>query len=134
MRRAGVADVFALGVALPVNGAARVPANLAATVTAVARRCAIDAPDGVRRGGVRARARDATAGAVLLDAGAELSLTDVADVLLSAGLPKYKLPEELVFWDGPLPLNANGKVERNTLDARSHGRPRVLADRLVAAT
>ena len=72
--------------------------------------------------------------AVLLDVGAELSLTDVADVLLSAGLPKYKLPEELVFWDGPLPLNANGKVERNTLDARSHGRPRVLADRLVAAT
>ncbi|MCV7369442.1 ANL family adenylate-forming protein [Mycolicibacterium duvalii] len=72
--------------------------------------------------------------AVLLDRDTELSLTDVTDALLSAGLPKYKLPEELVFWDGPLPLNANGKVERNTLDRRSHGRPRVLAPRLVAAT
>jgi len=50
---------------------------------------------------------------------------------LTAGLSKYKLPEELVFWDEPLPLNANGKVERNTLDARSAGRPRVLADRLA---
>ncbi|GAB3223861.1 class I adenylate-forming enzyme family protein [Mycolicibacterium hippocampi] len=72
--------------------------------------------------------------AVRLNTDAALSLTDVADALVSAGLPKYKLPEELVFWDEPLPLNANGKVERNTLDRRSHGRRRVLAPRLVAAT
>ena len=57
----------------------------------------------------------------------------MADALVAAGLPKYKLPEELVFWDGPLPVNANGKVARNTLHARSEGRPRALADRLVAA-
>ncbi|HEX2212766.1 MAG TPA: AMP-binding protein, partial [Mycobacterium sp.] len=79
---------------------------------------------------------DATTGervavAMVLDDGVELSLADVAGALVSGGLPKYKLPEELVFWNEPLPLNANGKVLRNTLEARSAGRPRVLADRLA---
>lgn len=69
--------------------------------------------------------------AMVLDDGVRLSISDVADALASAGLPKYKFPEELVFWDEPLPLNANGKVERNTLDARSAGRSRMLADRLA---
>lgn len=80
---------------------------------------------------------DATTGerlavAMVLDDGVEMSLADVADALVGIGMPKYKLPEELVFWDEPLPLNANGKVQRNTLEARSKGRPRVLADRLAA--
>jgi len=70
--------------------------------------------------------------AVVLEPARQVSLADIADTLVSEGLPKYKLPEELVFWDEPLPLNANGKVERNTLDARSAGRPRVLADRLAS--
>jgi acyl-CoA synthetase (AMP-forming)/AMP-acid ligase II len=79
---------------------------------------------------------DATTGerlavAMVLDDGVQLSLADVAGELVRVGLPKYKLPEELVFWDEPLPLNANGKVQRNTLEARSQGRPRVLADRLA---
>jgi acyl-CoA synthetase (AMP-forming)/AMP-acid ligase II len=69
--------------------------------------------------------------AMVLDSDVDLTLSDVTGALLAAGLPKYKLPEELVFWDEPLPLNANGKVERNTLDARSAGRPRALADRLA---
>lgn len=81
---------------------------------------------------------DATTGehlamAMVMDGNVPVSLAEVAEMLLSAGLPKYKLPEELVFWDEPLPINANGKVERNRLDARSAGRPRVLADRLVGA-
>ena len=67
----------------------------------------------------------------MLDADVEMSLVAVAESLVSAGLPKYKLPEELVFWDQPLPVNANGKVERSTLHERSVGRPRVLAERLV---
>jgi acyl-CoA synthetase (AMP-forming)/AMP-acid ligase II len=79
---------------------------------------------------------DATTGerlavAMVLDPNVELTLSDVTNALVTAGLPKYKLPEELVFWDEPLPLNANGKVERKTLDARSAGRPRALADRLA---
>lgn len=71
--------------------------------------------------------------AMVLDADVDLSLADVTGALMSAGLPKYKLPEELVFWDRSLPLNANGKVERNRLHVNSQGRPRVVADRLVAA-
>ncbi|KUH83306.1 MULTISPECIES: class I adenylate-forming enzyme family protein [unclassified Mycobacterium] len=79
---------------------------------------------------------DATTGerlavAMVLHDGVELSLADVAGALVGVGLPKYKLPEELVFWDEPLPLNANGKVQRNTLEALSEGRPRILADRLA---
>jgi acyl-CoA synthetase (AMP-forming)/AMP-acid ligase II len=70
--------------------------------------------------------------AMVLDADVDMSLAKVADALISAGLPKYKLPEELVFWNEPLPVNANGKVERNKLATRSVGRPRVLADRLAA--
>ncbi|GBE64477.1 long-chain-fatty-acid--CoA ligase [Mycobacterium sp. MFM001] len=78
---------------------------------------------------------DATTGerlaaAVVMESGAGLSLSAVAESLIAAGLPKYKLPEELVFWDQPLPVNANGKVDRNTLDARSQGRPREIAARL----
>lgn len=80
---------------------------------------------------------DATTGerlavALVLDRDAELSLAEVTAALVSAGLPKYKLPEELVFWDQPLPVNANGKVARNRLHENAVGRPRVVADRLVA--
>ncbi len=69
--------------------------------------------------------------AVVCEPDVKPSLADVTAALLSAGLPKYKLPEELVFWDEPLPVNANGKVERKTLAARGVGRPRALADRLL---
>ncbi|GFG50217.1 hypothetical protein MAGR_16580 [Mycolicibacterium agri] len=69
--------------------------------------------------------------AMVLDGAVEMSLAEVAAELVSMGLPKYKLPEELVFWDEPLPVNANGKLQRNALEARSQGRPRVLADRLA---
>jgi acyl-CoA synthetase (AMP-forming)/AMP-acid ligase II len=80
---------------------------------------------------------DATTGerlavAVVLDADVELSLVPMTESLVAAGLPKYKLPEELVFWDEPLPVNANGKVQRNLLHERSVGRPRVLAARVLA--
>ncbi|OBH62155.1 AMP-dependent synthetase [Mycobacterium colombiense] len=68
--------------------------------------------------------------AMVLDTDVQMSLSDVANALVSAGLPKYKLPEELVFWEESLPVNANGKVDRNTLGARSAGRQRLLAARL----
>ncbi|MGV0045169.1 class I adenylate-forming enzyme family protein [Mycobacterium colombiense] len=94
-----------------------------------------------RIGGVRECAAysvpDSTTGerlamAVVLEPGIEMSLAAVARALVAEGLPKYKLPEELVFWNEPLPVNANGKVDRTKLDARSVGRERSLADRLVA--
>lgn len=72
--------------------------------------------------------------AVVLEPGMEISLGEVAQALVGAGLPKYKLPEELVFWNEPLPVNANGKVDRTKLEAWSAGRHRLLADRLATTT
>ncbi|UXA20735.1 acyl--CoA ligase [Mycobacterium sp. SMC-4] len=71
--------------------------------------------------------------ALVLDEGADLTLAELSSALVTAGLPKYKLPEELVFWEQSLPLNANGKVERNKLAERSVGLHRVVADRVRAA-
>ena len=59
--------------------------------------------------------------AMVLERGFTLSLSAVAEALVSAGLPKFKLPEELVIWDQPLPVNANGKVERKLLAAAVTG-------------
>lgn len=70
--------------------------------------------------------------ALVLEPGIDLTLADVTSALLSAGLPKYKLPEELVLWDRPLPVNANGKVLRNQLGQAGRDCPRLLADRLLA--
>ncbi|OBI24864.1 AMP-dependent synthetase [Mycobacterium sp. E1386] len=69
--------------------------------------------------------------AIVLEPDVEMTLAEVAEALLSEGLPKYKLPEELVLWDEPLPVNANGKIDRTKLDARSAGRRRLIADRLA---
>ncbi len=66
--------------------------------------------------------------AVVLEPDTELSLAEVAQALVAEGLPKYKLPEELVFWDEPLPVNANGKVDRTKL-ARAVGRSPAAARR-----
>lgn len=79
---------------------------------------------------------DATTGerlavAVVLDAETELSLADIVDALTAAGLPKYKLPEEIIYWDRPLPLNANGKVQRNTLNDLSTSLPRSVSARIA---
>ncbi|OBK92127.1 AMP-dependent synthetase [Mycobacterium asiaticum] len=70
--------------------------------------------------------------AVVADRKLEISLNSVAAALISQGLPKYKLPEELVLWDEPLPVNANGKIERKKLDAAAAGRIRLLAERVSA--
>ncbi|WP_081290312.1 class I adenylate-forming enzyme family protein [Mycobacterium asiaticum] len=90
---------------------------------------------GVRECAAYSVADDATgerlAMAVVLESDVELSLGEIARALVAAGLPKYKVPEELVFWDQPLPVNANGKIDRTELDARSAGRRRLLADRLT---
>jgi acyl-CoA synthetase (AMP-forming)/AMP-acid ligase II len=46
---------------------------------------------------------------------ATISLQDVTTHLLSAGLAKWKLPEQLVLWDRPLPRTPTGKVVRARL-------------------
>lgn len=90
---------------------------------------------GVRECAAYAVADDTTgerlAMAIVLEPEVEMTLSEVAGALVSEGLPKYKLPEELVLWDEPLPVNANGKIDRRKLGARSAGRRRLLADRLA---
>ncbi len=68
--------------------------------------------------------------AVRLRDGATLEFDAMVDGLVAAGLAKWKIPEELVVWDEPLPETASGKVQRNQLEERGEGRPRTLASRL----
>lgn len=76
--------------------------------------------------------------AVLLEAGVEpASLGDLAtigDVLVGAGLAKWKLPEEVVFWTDDFPQNAAGKVLRDDVAARGDGLRRLRAPRLEASS
>ena len=62
--------------------------------------------------------------------GSDVGLQDVTDWLLSAGLAKWKLPEEVVVWDEPFPYTASGKVLRRALADAATGRPTRLAKRL----
>jgi acyl-CoA synthetase (AMP-forming)/AMP-acid ligase II len=58
----------------------------------------------------------------------------IVESMLSYGLARGKLPEEIVFWDEPLPRNAAGKIVRTRLHEKAGVMPRVLAPRLAAAT
>jgi acyl-CoA synthetase (AMP-forming)/AMP-acid ligase II len=60
----------------------------------------------------------------------DLTLPDLVDALIAAGLAKWKIPEELVYWDTALPETASGKVQRARLEAEGVRRPRGLAPRL----
>jgi acyl-CoA synthetase (AMP-forming)/AMP-acid ligase II len=66
--------------------------------------------------------------------GAALSYRAVSGALLDIGLAKGKLPEEIVYWDEPLPRNATGKIVRSELAGRGAGRPRDTAPRLASPT
>jgi acyl-CoA synthetase (AMP-forming)/AMP-acid ligase II len=61
---------------------------------------------------------------------ASVTLDLVTEHLLARGLAKRKLPEEVVFWDEPLPRTASGKVVRSRLVMEAPGRPSERADRL----
>jgi acyl-CoA synthetase (AMP-forming)/AMP-acid ligase II len=68
--------------------------------------------------------------AVRLREGASLEFDAMVDGLVAAGLAKWKIPEELVVWDEPLPETASGKVQRKELEPGGADRPRTLAPRL----
>ncbi|MCK9926409.1 hypothetical protein MXD62_04365 [Frankia sp. Mgl5] len=81
---------------------------------AVAVAVAVTAADGGRR--------TADGGIVTLD--------DVVAHLLTQGMARRKLPEQLVRWDGPLPRTASGKVVRSRLVMESPAKDSDLAARL----
>jgi acyl-CoA synthetase (AMP-forming)/AMP-acid ligase II len=65
--------------------------------------------------------------------GFDASLSAVTTQLLEAGLAKWKLPEQIVVWDCPLPRTPTGKVIRRDLAADSANRPTFYAARLTSA-
>ena len=63
-------------------------------------------------------------------ADARPSYDDVVAALLDYGLARGKLPEEIVFWDEPLPRTASGKIVRAQVLEGAGDRARVKAPRL----
>ena len=53
--------------------------------------------------------------------------------LLDAGLAKWKLPEEIVVWDAPLPRTTSGKIQRRLLGTPAPEARHLLAPRLRTA-
>jgi non-ribosomal peptide synthetase component E (peptide arylation enzyme) len=58
----------------------------------------------------------------------------VSDWLLSKGLAKWKLPEQVIVWDEPFPYTASGKIIRRELAAAGSERPTYNAKRLQVDT
>jgi len=68
--------------------------------------------------------------AVRPEPGASVTLSAIVEELAARGLATWKLPEELVLWDQPLPETTTGKVVRAALVDGAVHRPRITVDRL----
>jgi non-ribosomal peptide synthetase component E (peptide arylation enzyme) len=53
--------------------------------------------------------------------------------LLGAGLARWKLPEQIVVWESPLPRTASGKIQRRLVAEDAGPRRTMLAPRLRSA-
>jgi acyl-CoA synthetase (AMP-forming)/AMP-acid ligase II len=72
--------------------------------------------------------------ALQADGSREIGVAEVSDWLLSAGLAKWKLPEQIVVWKEPFPYTASGKIIRRALAEGGSGRPTYYAKRLQVNT
>jgi acyl-CoA synthetase (AMP-forming)/AMP-acid ligase II len=68
--------------------------------------------------------------AVRTDPGANVTIGEVVEQLQARGLATWKLPEELVLWDEPLPETTTGKIVRAALGDGAAQWPRMTVDRL----
>jgi acyl-CoA synthetase (AMP-forming)/AMP-acid ligase II len=59
-----------------------------------------------------------------------ISFDSVVGWLLDSGLAKWKLPEQVVVWDRPLPRTATGKIQRRLVASDPGPRRTLLAPRL----
>jgi non-ribosomal peptide synthetase component E (peptide arylation enzyme) len=59
-----------------------------------------------------------------------VSYAKVVEHLTNTGLAKWKLPEEIVIWPGPLPRTASGKINRRKLADESRDHQSLFAPRL----
>jgi acyl-CoA synthetase (AMP-forming)/AMP-acid ligase II len=72
--------------------------------------------------------------AVCPKAAAPVLFEDVIAHLRAAGLTPWKLPEQIVVWDSPLPRTASGKISRTRVAELSAELPALFADRLSDAS
>ncbi|MFC7886310.1 AMP-binding protein [Streptomyces sp. NPDC057376] len=68
--------------------------------------------------------------AVFSSAPEALSFDSVVDRLLASGLAKWKLPEQIVVWDRPLPRTETGKIQRRLVADDPGPHRTLLAPRL----
>jgi acyl-CoA synthetase (AMP-forming)/AMP-acid ligase II len=68
--------------------------------------------------------------AIHADGHSEMGLETVTQWLRAAGVATWKLPEQVVVWNEPLPHTATGKVLRRALADGGAGRPTHIARRL----
>jgi acyl-CoA synthetase (AMP-forming)/AMP-acid ligase II len=68
--------------------------------------------------------------AVRMSEGSQFSIEDICERLLSEGLAKWKLPEDVALWDTAFPETSTGKVQRTRLAELSSKMPRILVARL----
>jgi acyl-CoA synthetase (AMP-forming)/AMP-acid ligase II len=69
--------------------------------------------------------------AIHADGVSDIGLEAVSEWLRAAGVATWKLPEQVVVWNEPLPHTATGKVLRRALADGGAGRPTHSARRLV---
>ncbi len=65
--------------------------------------------------------------------GASIDFESIVDGLLAAGLPKWKLPEQVVLWNDPFPRTESGKIQRRILGERVDEHRSLFATRLRPA-
>ncbi|WP_217155464.1 class I adenylate-forming enzyme family protein [[Mycobacterium] fortunisiensis] len=68
--------------------------------------------------------------AVIADVPDAMSLELITTPLVDAGLAKWKLPEQIVLWEGPLPRTESGKVQRRVIAERHARCANLYADRV----
>jgi acyl-CoA synthetase (AMP-forming)/AMP-acid ligase II len=59
-----------------------------------------------------------------------IDFESIVNGLLTAGLPKWKLPEQIVLWNDPFPRTESGKVQRRILGERVDEHQSLFAARL----
>jgi len=72
--------------------------------------------------------------AIRPEANSSVSYEDVAEFLLEVGLARWKLPEQIVIWEDPLPRTASGKILRDRLATDGEAKPTLFALRLQQKT
>jgi acyl-CoA synthetase (AMP-forming)/AMP-acid ligase II len=72
--------------------------------------------------------------AIRTESNESVSYEVISAFLLQVGLARWKLPEQIVIWEEPLPRTASGKILRDRLAADGDAKPTLYAPRLQPKT